>query len=160
MPYRQQVKEEISMGMTPMPHMNAKDERVQCFLEISFIDAVVLPLWEHLAMLFPSLQPCLAQIVANRNGFQKLTARRTLSIREARKLPRTLNNQAVCMGRCTSVVISNCATAPEAWFGVQERRTAYRSMDHLNLPCRNCLQPSHGSDIPEWQQRSTTIADR
>ena len=79
---RQQVKEELARGMTPMPHMNAKDERVQCLLEISFIDAVVLPLWEHLALLFPALKPCLDQIVINRTGFQRLTARRTISIKQ------------------------------------------------------------------------------
>ena len=76
------MKEELARGMTPMPHMNAKDERVQCLLEVSFIDAVVLPLWEHLALLFPALQPCLDQILANRNGFQALTARRTMSIKQ------------------------------------------------------------------------------
>ena len=81
-----QVESELSMGLTPMPHMNAKDERVQCLLEISFIDAVVVPLWEHLAMLFPMLQPCLAQIHTNRLCFNRLTSRRTASIKEVHPL--------------------------------------------------------------------------
>ena len=80
------MQAEIAQGITPMPHMNAKDERVQCLLEISFIDAVVVPLWEHLALLFPSLRPCMEQIHKNREGFQKLTTRRTHSIKEARSL--------------------------------------------------------------------------
>ena len=78
------MQSEIAQGITPMPHMNAKDERVQCLLEISFIDAVVVPLWDHLALLFPSLRPCMEQIHKNREGFQKLTTRRTHSIKEAR----------------------------------------------------------------------------
>ena len=76
------MEDELSRGMTPMPHMNAKDERVQCLLEVSFIDAVVLPLWDHLALLFPALKPCVDQIMVNRTGFQRLTARRTLSIKQ------------------------------------------------------------------------------
>ncbi len=35
------MQAEIARGIMPMPHMNAKDEKVQCLLEISFIDAVV-----------------------------------------------------------------------------------------------------------------------
>lgn len=83
---RMQVQAEMVLGMMPMPHMNAKDERVQCLLEISFIDAVVAPLWEHLALLFPALQPCVLQIQSNRSSFQRLTQRRTHSIKEVRCL--------------------------------------------------------------------------
>ena len=88
------MQAEIAQGITPMPHMNAKDERVQCLLEISFIDAVVVPLWEHLALLFPSLRPCMEQIHKNREGFQKLATRRTHSIKEARPRHRL---QSACL---------------------------------------------------------------
>lgn len=76
------MQAELALGITPMPHMNAKDERVQCLLEVSFIDAVVVPLWEHLALLFPALKPCVAQVHSNRDTFQRLTQRRTHSIKE------------------------------------------------------------------------------
>lgn len=82
-----QVQAEIALGLTPMPHMNAKDERVQCLLEVSFIDAVVAPLWEHLALLFPALKPCVDQIHRNRGEFQRLTQRRTQSVQEVGPIP-------------------------------------------------------------------------
>ena len=79
---RQQVRLELALGITPLPHMNAQDERMQCLLEIGFIDAVVKPLWDHLAGLFPSLSCCCEQIAVNRETFAKLATRRTNSIKE------------------------------------------------------------------------------
>ena len=63
--------EELALGITPLPHMNAKDEIMQCQLEINFIECVVRPVWEHMAGLFPSVLPCLAQIDINRAFFQR-----------------------------------------------------------------------------------------
>ena len=50
------MAEELRLGLTPMPHMNAKDEHVQCSLEMNFIDCVVSPLWEHMTHIFPKLR--------------------------------------------------------------------------------------------------------
>ena len=52
--------------------MDAKDERVQCQLEINFIDCVVTPLWEHCAHCFPALQPCMERVRANRAAYAAL----------------------------------------------------------------------------------------
>ena len=69
---RTQVAEERRLGLTPALHMDAKDERVQCQLEINFIDCVVTPLWEHCAHCFPALQPCMERVRANRAAYAAL----------------------------------------------------------------------------------------
>ena len=69
---RAQVAEERRLGLTPALHMDAKDERVQCQLEINFIDCVVTPLWEHCAHCFPALQPCMERVRANRAAYAAL----------------------------------------------------------------------------------------
>ncbi len=69
---RAQVAEERLLGLTPALHMDAKDERVQCQLEINFIDCVVTPLWEHCAHCFPALQPCTERVRANRAAYAAL----------------------------------------------------------------------------------------
>ena len=69
---RAQVAEERRLGLTPALHMDAKDERVQCQLEINFIDCVVTPLWEHCAHCFPALQPCMERLRANRAAYAAL----------------------------------------------------------------------------------------
>ncbi len=69
---RAQVAEERLLGLTPALHMDAKDERVQCQLEINFIDCVVTPLWEHCAHCFPALQPCMERVRANRAAYAAL----------------------------------------------------------------------------------------
>lgn len=66
------MAEERRLGLTPALHMDAKDERVQCQLEINFIDCVVTPLWEHCAHCFPDLQPCLERVRANRAAYAAL----------------------------------------------------------------------------------------
>ena len=70
--YRAQVAQERLLGLTPALHMDAKDERVQCQLEINFIDCVVTPLWEHCAHCFPALQPCMERVRANRAAYSAL----------------------------------------------------------------------------------------
>ena len=70
--FRAQVAEERRLGLTPALHMDAKDERVQCQLEINFIDCVVTPLWEHMAHCFPALQPCMERLRANRAAYAAL----------------------------------------------------------------------------------------
>ena len=72
--------EERKLGITPMLHMDAKDERVQCQLESNFIDFVVTPLWEHMALQFPGLQTCQDQIRANRNAYKELAERSPTAI--------------------------------------------------------------------------------
>lgn len=69
---RAQVAEERLLGLTPALHMDAKDERVQCQLEINFIDCVVTPLWEHCAHCFPALHPCMERVRANRAAYAAL----------------------------------------------------------------------------------------
>ena len=69
---RAQVAEERLLGLTPALHMDAKDERVQCQLEINFIDCVVTPLWEHCAHCFPALHPCMERVRANRAAYSAL----------------------------------------------------------------------------------------
>jgi len=69
---RAQVAEERLLGLTPALHMDAKDERVQCQLEINLIDCVVTPLWEHCAHCFPALQPCMERVRANRAAYAAL----------------------------------------------------------------------------------------
>lgn len=69
---RAQVAEERRLGLTPALHMDATDERVQCQLEINFIDCVVTPLWEHCAHCFPALQPCMERVRANRAAYAAL----------------------------------------------------------------------------------------
>lgn len=69
---RAQVAEERRLGLTPALHMDAKDERVQCQLEINFIDCVVTPLWEHCSHCFPALQPCMERVRANRAAYAAL----------------------------------------------------------------------------------------
>ena len=66
------MAEERRLGLTPALHMDAKDERVQCQLEINFIDCVVTPLWEHCAHCFPALQPCMLRVRANRAAYAAL----------------------------------------------------------------------------------------
>ena len=66
------MAEERRLGLTPALHMDAKDERVQCQLEINFIDCVVTPLWEHCAHCFPALQPCMERLRANRAAYAAL----------------------------------------------------------------------------------------
>ena len=66
------MAEERLLGLTPALHMDAKDERVQCQLEINFIDCVVTPLWEHCAHCFPALQPCMERVRANRAAYAAL----------------------------------------------------------------------------------------
>ncbi len=68
------MAEERLLGMTPALHMDAKDERVQCQLEINFIDCVVTPLWEHCAHCFPALQPCMERVRANRAAYAALAS--------------------------------------------------------------------------------------
>ncbi|DBB04290.1 TPA: hypothetical protein ACH3X1_012787 [Trebouxia sp. C0004] len=70
--FRAQVAEERLLGLIPALHMDAKDERVQCQLEINFIDCVVTPLWEHCAHCFPALQPCMERVRANRAAYAAL----------------------------------------------------------------------------------------
>lgn len=69
---RAQVAEERRLGLTPALHMDATDERVQCQLEINFIDCVVTPLWEHCAHCFPALQSCMERVRANRAAYTAL----------------------------------------------------------------------------------------
>lgn len=64
---------ERSLGMTPAPFMEAKDEAVQCHMEASFINTVALPLWEAMATLYPALAPAATRIVANAGIYQALT---------------------------------------------------------------------------------------
>eukprot|EP00891_Asterochloris_glomerata_P009655 jgi/Astpho2/9655/gw1.00146.70.1_t len=68
--FRAQVAEELRLGLTPMPHMNAKDEHVQCSLEMNFIDCVVSPLWEHMTHIFPKLKACNLNVRKNRAAYQ------------------------------------------------------------------------------------------
>ena len=66
------MAEELRLGLTPMPHMNAKDEHVQCSLEMNFIDCVVSPLWEHMTHIFPKLAACNLNVRKNRAAYQAL----------------------------------------------------------------------------------------
>ena len=70
---RRQVSEERQLGITPLLHMDAKDEAMQCSLEINFIDCVVTPLWERMVANFPSLEPCIRQLRANRAAYSALS---------------------------------------------------------------------------------------
>ena len=57
---------------------------VMCRMEASFIEAVALPLWEHLAACFPALTPAVLRMEMNRNLYQALSLLGEQQISEVR----------------------------------------------------------------------------
>ena len=70
---RAQVREERALGLLPEPHMEAESHVIMCSLEASFIEAVALPMWEHLAACFPSLTPAVLRMELNHNLYHALS---------------------------------------------------------------------------------------
>lgn len=58
--------------------MDIRDVRVQCETEVTFIDRIVYPLWEHLASQFDGLGPTLHQIRSNRDAYQVRPGKRSV----------------------------------------------------------------------------------
>lgn len=67
--FAQQAEECRGLGLPVAPHMDVADSRTRAKMEVQFIDYVVGPLWERLAQVFPSLQPCVTQMKCNRQCF-------------------------------------------------------------------------------------------
>ena len=124
--FRAQVAEERRLGLTPALHMDAKDERVQCQLEINFIDCVVTPLWEHCAHCFPALQPCMERVRANRAAYAALAQCSNEEVAQVSKSG-GITCKIACFMHVARLAASCCSCQ------MQQRRgcTAYRHVAHL-----------------------------
>jgi len=67
-----QVEKERSLGLTPSSFMAELDEPMKRFKsQLFFCDVILKPFWKELAMLFPGLNSCVAQLETNRVMYQE-----------------------------------------------------------------------------------------
>lgn len=65
--FNMQYDEEVALGMTPTPYMNAKPcTPAFCKLNIAFIDSCVFPLWSIMNTFLDGLDGCITNIQTNR----------------------------------------------------------------------------------------------
>ena len=67
-----QAAKETEMGLTPEPFMQFKmeDMKLRGKLQRDFVDFVLRPLWEPYTQLEPQMQPCLTNLIKNRNLYE------------------------------------------------------------------------------------------
>ena len=67
--FKRQVEKELSLGLEPAAHMNPKNEEARAELEVNFIDYIVQPLWDIVAIRFPESKIFLENLSNNRNYY-------------------------------------------------------------------------------------------
>merc|ERR1719494_292692 len=67
-----QVEKERARGLTPSSFMAELDQPMKRFKsQLFFCDVILKPFWKTLAILFPTLEPCVKQLETNRANYQE-----------------------------------------------------------------------------------------